>query len=213
MRRDNDHLEPYRRAVAEHGPTFPATLWSSPRTQRTRFEVITQMVDLAGATVLDAGSGLCDLPAYLDERGIRCNQIIALEALDELARAGAERRLPRVRTMTGDFIADHDVFERAARTARSESLDVVIFCGSLNSLTWPDARSAIDRAWPCTRRALVFNFVSAMCGRSPAETHPAVPFSPVEVLAHVASLSPSFALRHDYMGDRDATAAIYREHR
>ena len=65
MTEDPGYLNPYRKAFAEHGDDFAATLWKSRDAQRCRFEVMIEMLGrdrLAGSVVVDVGCGRGSYP-------------------------------------------------------------------------------------------------------------------------------------------------------
>src|SRR5215468_1849838 len=84
------YLAPYREMLGRSGACFDTLLWTSRQTQAARFQAITEMVDLTGRTVLDAGCGYADFLRHLGEEGIEYGRYIGVEALEEhlaLARA------------------------------------------------------------------------------------------------------------------------------
>lgn len=197
------YLAPYARAAREHGGSFESTLWASRAYQRIRFEVMAQLVDFHGAVVLDAGAGRGDLAAHLQERGVRWRRYIALEAVEPMARAIEALQLPDVEVQRVDFVRDKGAFARLAP-------EIIVFSGSLNTLSQSRALRVLERAYAAASRAVVFNFLSdrGPAGRSAAA--PAQRFDTLKVLRWALGLTPCLAFRHEYLGGHDATIALWK---
>ncbi len=152
------YLTPYLEARRQGVKGFHALLWSSREGQRLRFEAIARGVALAGRTILDVGCGRADLLAYLLAEGIAPAHYTGLEAVPEAIRSARRRRFERCRIVEGDFVRDPGTMAVGA--------EVVIFSGSLNTLTRPQFYRALTAAWAAAGRALAFNFLSSRfwCG-------------------------------------------------
>src|SRR4030042_1546772 len=98
-------LDFYAQRWQEYGYDTRSLGIGSRESQEVRFDVLTQIGDLANASVLDVGCGFGDLHSYLEKRGIpvRYTGLALQPAFIEEAR----RRHP------GDefFCTDVDVFE------------------------------------------------------------------------------------------------------
>jgi hypothetical protein len=171
------YLRPYHEAREQGAKGFQALLWSSREGQRIRFEVIARGVPLAGRTLLDAGCGRADLLAYLLAEGIVPAHYTGLEMIPAAIRSARRRRLPHCRIVAGDFVRQPE--------AMAVGADVVIFSGSLNTLTRPQLHRALAAAWAAAGRALAFNFLSSRfwCGEDWLTWH-----HPQSVLAFCRSL-------------------------
>lgn len=199
-----DYLAPYVRAVADHGARFEATLWANKDMQLDRFRIMCDLVDLEGAAIFDAGTGLGDFATYLHEHGVAYASFLGSEALAPMVEAARERRIPRARFEVSDFAADPGVFQRATP-------DVVTFSGSLNTMTAAEAMPILDRAWAAAARAVVFNFLSAKNHvRHPVDPSPAKRWEPLELIDFALSRTPRVLFRQDYFNGHDATIAMLR---
>ncbi len=209
-----DYLAPYHRAAREHGPGFRATLWASREKQIRRFEILCGMEDFTAATLLDAGSGAGDMADFLVHRGVRYARYVGLEGVPELVQAGRERELPRADFVQRDFVEDGSAFSDAARA--TGGVDCVVFSGSLNTLELDQATAVLERAWAVTRRALLFNFLSARRGLDgqpaapPDPDDPARRLDPLGLLDWAMDHTPSVLFRQDYFRGHDATIAMQR---
>jgi SAM-dependent methyltransferase len=152
------YLMPYHEAREQGVKGFQALLWSSREGQAVRFEMIARNVELAGRTILDVGCGRADLLTHLLARGTVPAHYTGLEVMPAAIRSARRRRLERCRIVAGDFVREPETMAVGA--------DVVIFSGSLNTLSRPQFHNALKAAWASAGRALAFNFLSSRfwCG-------------------------------------------------
>jgi hypothetical protein len=145
------YLRPYLDAVRRHGAGFESLLWASPPAQAARFAALARWSEIDGRVVLDAGCGRADLLDYLLQQNIRPARYIGVEAVEPLALAAESKNLPNASIVRGDFINNPELLDQQA--------DVIIFCGSLNTLCAEDFYSTLRLAWRYTRSELSFNFL------------------------------------------------------
>ena len=235
-RGDGGYLKPYRQAVEQFGPGFKALLWNNPDTQRTRFRVISEMVDLNGRVAADIGCGNADLLAYLVEQGITPASYVGVDGVPEMIELCERDKLPEPSATfhVGDFVADPALFDRLVRDDRAE---VFVFSGSLNTLSQGRAARVLDRAWRAINAAgggagggdggggdggeerggkgrgggLVFNFLSTAGRRRGEELGPAKRFEPARFLDWALARSPNVRFRQGYLGAHDATIAMWTQ--
>ncbi len=147
------YLAPYLDAAAEHGGGFRSLLWASPKTQRARFAAIERAAPLHGRVVLDAGCGRADLLKFLLDRGVVPFEYIGLEAVEALARAAEQCSHERSRILRGDFVSEP--------LRLCVGAEVIVFSGSLNTLSDREFRSTLRHAFMASGDAVVFNFLSS----------------------------------------------------
>lgn len=150
--RERDYLLPYIRAMRVHGTRFPSLLWRSRASQAARFGALTRLYDFRGRTVLDAGCGQADLARYLAAHGMEPARYIGVEALGEHLAVARRRSIGSAVFVEGDFVADPSLLSVGA--------DVVVFCGSLNTLDRPTFRRVLAAA-AAAAPAVLFNFLSS----------------------------------------------------
>jgi SAM-dependent methyltransferase len=152
------YLYPYH-AAREHGAKgFDALLWSSREGQRIRFAAIARSCPLAGMRLLDVGCGQADLLGFLLERGIVPAHYTGLEMIPASVRAARRRNYDRCEILKADFVRQPEKLQVGA--------DVVIFSGSLNTLSRQQFHRSLRAAWRAAGSWLVFNFLSSQnwCG-------------------------------------------------
>lgn len=202
------YLDPYQQSLELHGAEFDVTLWASPETQRRRFQVFTELVDLTGERVLDAGCSRGDFAEYLIESGIAYHQYIGLDGLPELIRCAIAKDLLRCEFHAGDFLQDPSLLLRGRPS-------VVCISGSLNTMLWEQALAVLDHAWHAAGHTLVFNFLSSRCGpAAPAQDTYARRHDTMRLLDWALERTPDIQFRQDYFRDgHDASIAMRKRTR
>ncbi len=150
------YLRPYVEAMQRHGLSTQALLWINEGTQRLRFDALVRAIDLTGRRVLDAGCGRADLLDYLLGRNMTPAHYIGLEALDEFL-IDARRRFAEQHEIA-QFIAGDFVTRPAGLFVGA---DVIVFSGSLNTLSVDDFHGVLRRAFEAASVAVAFNFLSS----------------------------------------------------
>ena len=200
------YLRPYELAAEVHGGGFRTTLWNSPRTQRVRFQVISEMCPMSGQTIIDVGCGRADLLDYLIESGRPPRRYIGLDALAPMIVAAQAKGLPNAQFHREDFVANPTVLRRYQPA-------VLIYSGSLNTLRDKQFTEAIEAAIGTSELGVVFNFLSTRVGRERQRTETiARRHDPAEVSATVLAAGIArIELRHDYLGDHDCSIAAWKQ--
>jgi hypothetical protein len=149
---DRNYLAPYLDAATRHGAGFRSLLWASQASQAARFDAICRLVPMKGKIVLDAGSGRGDLLDFLAGREQMPQHYFGLEAVESLARAAELKHHPNCSIMRGDFVREAQHMNVGA--------DVIVFCGSLNTLERDDFYATLSSAMEMAPM-VVFNFLSS----------------------------------------------------
>ena len=199
----SDSLAPYREALAEHGPGFRATLWTSESAQQKRFEVMADMIEFAGAVILDAGCGTGDFACSLLDRGVKFQHFIGIDGLADQVEQARERQLDRSEFHTGDFVHDDHLLS-------NHGADLICFSGSLNNIDDQTVKTILRRAFNAAARGIVFNFLSnrAHADTLANDTIPARRFDTLDMIDVALTLSHRVRFRQDYLDGHDATIAI-----
>jgi SAM-dependent methyltransferase len=145
------YLEPYLVAAERHGGAFESLLWANPRTQAIRFAVLAQRANFNARVLLDAGCGRADLLDYLLSCGVQPLQYIGLEAVPALADAAQRKNQPALELIRGDFVERPELLQQDA--------DVIVFSGSLNTLSAEQFYATLTAAWNSARQQVAFNFL------------------------------------------------------
>jgi SAM-dependent methyltransferase len=148
---DPAYLRPYLDAAERHGGKFESLLWANPSSQAARFAALARWSEMGGRRVLDAGCGRADLLDYLVNQGIGPSEYTGIEAVDALAEAAERKKYSNGSILRGDFIDDPTLLDQGA--------DVIVFSGSMNTLSSDDFYRSLRVAWEYARSELAFNFL------------------------------------------------------
>jgi SAM-dependent methyltransferase len=193
------YLYPYHEARQQGAKGLDALLWTSQAGQQARFDAIARLCPLAGRRIVDAGCGRADLLGRLLELGIVPAHYTGLEMIPATVRAARRKRYERCRIVRADFVREPETLQVGA--------DVVVFSGSLNTLTRPRFYRTLRAAWEAAGQALVFNFLSSRywCGEDWLIWH-----RRQTVLAFCRSLGGEPRFDESYL-EGDCTVAVTRE--
>lgn len=188
----NRYLNPYQESARKHGSSFDVTLWASRDSQERRFGVFTQMCDLAGKRILDAGCSRGDLAHYLLQHEIAYDHYVGVDALCEVISYAQRRDLARCEFHRGDFIV-----QSALLTTGQPQ--VICISGALNTMSDDQVALVLESAWSATSESLLFNFLSdrAWYG-APTQTGPARRLDTLGLLRWAMARTWSVAFRQDY---------------
>jgi SAM-dependent methyltransferase len=186
-------IERYAARLRQYGAD-PRTLgWDTTGHQWTRFEAVTDLVDLHGTSVVDIGCGFADLYAFLEARSIRPTTYLGVDINPHLLEV-ARGRFPTLRYERRNLLLEPYADPVA---------DVGVMLGLLNfrldDVGNEDYAAAMLRAaLGAVRRGLVVDFLSAR--RTPEYPAEAFVFyyEPERMLDLALSLTPEVVLKHDY---------------
>lgn len=143
------HYEP---RLGRHQDSYKVLDWASPMTQRARFEVLADHVDLAGKSLLDVGCGLGDLRIFLGERAVPMHYT-GVDISEKMVQAALARQ------PEGTFLYA-DVFSQDAFAPGSFN---VVYASGIFNLNLGNNLSfmstAIERLLRLAREHLVFNML------------------------------------------------------
>lgn len=217
------YLQPYRDAIKRFGAGFQATLWASPEGQRTRFDVMIDLIgsDAHGAAcgaasselrrlddsiVLDVGCGTGDFAQRLIERNVAFRRYIGVDAVHQMIDAARARRFDRCEFHSGDVLATPDLLT-------SGTPDFICISGTLNTMDEDTARRLVQAAFDSAAQGVAFNFLS---NRPDEQWHdkdlgPARRFDTIRWLDWALHLTARVRFAQDYLDGHDATIVMRRE--
>jgi len=192
------YLQPYLQAVRRHGAGFKSLLWASPGSQAARFEALCACCRFDGRVVVDAGSGRADFLDYLLAMHVTPAQYIGIEAVDAFAEAARQKRHPCARILHGDFVRHRHLLHQGA--------DVIIFCGSLNTLSAGEFYATLAAARALAPKQLAFNF---LCSHHLAAARHLTWHRIDDVMRFLTPLSRQIVVNSRYM-EGDCTICLMR---
>jgi SAM-dependent methyltransferase len=192
----------YEARLREHGPGARGMDWKDERSQRLRFAMLVDGLELAGRSLHDVGCGSGELCAYLEERGLAVDYR-GSDLSAEMIQA-ARARHPRATFERADLLADE-----------LAPADVLVTSGlfhvklAATDEAWGSfVRDMLRRMFALARHAIAFNLMSDQVDFRVPELHYT---SPAETLAFCQrELSPHVRLRHDYPL-HEYTVHVHRE--
>ncbi|MBL0938544.1 MAG: class I SAM-dependent methyltransferase [Gemmatimonadaceae bacterium] len=181
-------VEHYRMLWDIHGDSHRSLDWGSAASQKRRFSVLLDEVDLKGRRLLDVGCGLGHLADWLAEQGVSVTYT-GLDITPELLKQAAARH-PGHRFVQGS-VRDADLFA-------GEQFDIVVSSGLFytyvdGGLPW--MLDTIATLWQWTGGMLAFNSLSAW---APQHTPGEFSADPLRVLEACRQHTTRLRLRHDY---------------
>ena len=182
-----------------YGPGPESLDWSEEG-QRRRFEILSEVGDMSGRSVLDLGSGFGDFYSYIASlyrdvsyTGWELSEVFVREAKKMHPTAVFEVR---------------DVF----KSTIPRKFDFVVSSGLHNLETGTndaDMQSLLRKAWNAAKVAVAVNMLSIYADRVDKGCHQ---YDPKRMLSVALKLTRYTILRHDYM-PHDFTIYMYREPR
>ncbi|MGD1278691.1 MAG: methyltransferase domain-containing protein [Tepidisphaeraceae bacterium] len=192
------YLQPYLQAVQRHGAGFKSLLWASPGSQAARFDALVACCRFHGRVVVDAGCGRADFLDYLLASHVTPAQYIGIEAVEAFAEAARQKRHPCARILHGDFVRRRHLLDQGA--------DVIVFCGSLNTLAPAEFYATLAAAGALAPGQLAFNF---LCSHHLAAARHLTWHRIEDVVRFVTPLSRHIIVNSRYL-DGDCTICLTR---
>jgi SAM-dependent methyltransferase len=163
--------------------------WASAASQRRRFEVLADSVDLRGLSILDVGCGLGDLLAFIQQRGIEA-EFTGVDILQKMV-VHCRDRFDTGRFLRADIFSNDEF-------APGE-FDLVFVSGAFNLDLGNNLEFlpiAIGRLMELSRRYVAFNLLHA---RWPDREPGYFFYDPEFVLQQLASHDVDVKLIDDYL--------------
>jgi len=151
-------LQTYRANFLEHGDTPRGTFQTGRETMQLRYERLLRpfLPSSRPLTIHDVGCGLCDLHAYLLERGVD-HEYSGSEIVPEMI-AAAKEKYPEIE------IFERDLFGEPV----SDRYEVVVMSGCLNipggadPVEWKEfCLELVRRMWDLAELGISFNFLTS----------------------------------------------------
>lgn len=141
--------EHYKKLFMQYGDTPQAAQWADQKTQERRFQILTEVAPLQGASVLDVGCGTGHLATYIRDSGIKLRRYTGVDIVDEVLTCAKSKHpewlfynLQNVPEETYDYVLISGVFNNKVADNRAMY------------------QSIIQRWFPKTGKAMAFNMLS-----------------------------------------------------
>lgn len=189
----------YNRRVDEYGYDPKSCDYGRPSSQKRKFEIISEVLDLNGLSLLDIGCGFADYAKFLSEK----YNDLTYEGIDLSSKMINTAKLnnPTLKLSVGNIIDDP--------ISLTETHDIVSANG-IFYLLGPNAKELMKKLviamFNRAKIAVSFNSLSYWSEFKEKDEFYA---DPLETLAWCKEISPWVVLRHDYM-HHDFTIYIYK---
>jgi SAM-dependent methyltransferase len=199
---DNQRIVNFYSGLVRRYEGDPRALdWGSRDSQALRFSILAQVARVEGASVLDVGCGVGDLLEYLRLKEVSVDYT-GYDLTPEMIQS-ARRRFPEHRFETRDLLMEQEP---------TELFDYVLASGIFYLRQYEPMRyleSMARRMFAACRKGVAFNTLSIMASqRAPGEFYA----DPADVLKMCLEITPSVAVRHDYL-PHDFTVYLYKARR
>lgn len=189
----------HRHRIQEFSGTVKSLGWKAEECQLKRFEVLVQVADLNGCSIMDVGCGRGDLKGFLDQRASG----FAYIGVDQMPEFIGEAKKQY------GHLADTYFYQNDFSVAELPAVDYVIASGALGyrSVNQDYYRQMIARMYASANYALAFN----MLDKAAFPDHPLLTGHDMEeIVDYCRTLSSRVELIQGYLDD-DFTVFIYRE--
>lgn len=144
----------YREAVLRYGDAPESAQWSSRDSQNKRFEILLDIAEIKGASVLDFGCGTGAMLEYMNEHGIGADiRYTGCDILQEALDIAQKKYINQANARFGFF----DDF-------MTESFDYIFISGVFNNKMQNNEgyyQDYLRILWERTTKGLAFNMMSA----------------------------------------------------
>jgi len=180
----------YDASLDEFGPTPRGITWGSEESQHNRFQVLTEIGELAYSRVLDVGCGLGDLFGFItNARDISIKRYLGVDINPRLIEE-AGKKYP------GGEFAVSDILEWNLRIY--PAFDYAFASGTfgIDIPHWREFTEAmIRKMWEETSKGIAFNFLSTWSGTRTGSHY----VDPAEMLEWLCvNITTKIVLRQDY---------------
>ncbi|EDZ63566.1 hypothetical protein SMGD1_1067 [Sulfurimonas gotlandica GD1] len=184
----------YSSAIEVHGVTAKGVNWHSKESQRTRFDIIFNILpkDLTQFTIADAGCGFGDLYLYAQKKKRLPKEYIGIDSLPDMYSIASEQ--------TGCEIIIADICKDPLPSA-----SYYICSGAMNVLNNFETHLFIRKCYEASEIGFIFNILH---GDKESETYNYLTTAQIQKIASEIGVT-KITLKDDYMED-DITVGFYK---
>ncbi|MCS6885636.1 MAG: class I SAM-dependent methyltransferase [Acidobacteriota bacterium] len=184
-------IDYFEKCLALHGDDARGVDYNGQQSQYLRFEVLSQVADLTGASVLDVGCGLGHFHDFLVLRGIQPRHYRGVDISPAMIAAAKQAR-PNLDLEVEDILT----------TRGRQCYDYVICCGVFhlkaknNDNDWGEfCKAMIARMYELASQGVAFNMMTDYVDYRVERLYYA---NPLEIFDYCRKLTRRLQLRHDY---------------
>lgn len=173
-----------KRVLDNKLPEYQVLDWESVEAQHKRFDTLLNSFDISNASILDVGSGLCNLAEYIDKKNIENVEYTAVDIMSEMIERAKEKKFLNLKPnfIVGNIFNDENIlFNR--------KFDYVYSSGIFNLNTGNNIsflREAIVKFVYIANRGICFNLLDILSSKKYGDKY--FYYSKEEVLSIVKNI-------------------------
>jgi len=199
MAKDEIVKDFFNKLVEKHGYSPKSLAYSGEKSQKIKFNIVTEVGIEDNCSVLDVGCGFGDYFNYLKQRGIKNVKYCGIDISNKIVDFAKEKN-SLVNVIQGNVLDLSD----------DEKYDYVISLGFncvKTGSNWRTLTQVLDKMWKLSKKGIAYNAVSTFSEDSPRKIYFV---SPAKVIDYImTNLTYKVVFRHDYM-PHDFTIFAYK---
>ena len=189
----------FNKLVEKHGYSPKSLAYGSEKSQKIKFNIVTEVGIEDNCSVLDVGCGFGDYFNYLKQRGIKNVKYCGIDISNKIVDFAKEKN-SLVNVIQGNVLDLSD----------DEKYDYVISLGFncvKTGSNWRTLTQVLDKMWKLSKKGIAYNAVSTFSEAKPRKIYFV---SPAKVIDYIMNnLTYKVVFRHDYM-PHDFTIFAYK---
>ena len=199
MAKDEIVKDFFNKLVEKHGYSPKSLAYSGEKSQKIKFNIVTEVGIEDNCSVLDVGCGFGDYFNYLKQQGIKNVKYCGIDISNKIVDFAKEKN-SLANVIQGNVLDLSD----------DEKYDYVISLG-FNAVktgsNWETLTQVLDKMWKLSKKGIAYNAVSTFAEDSPRKIYFV---SPAKVIDYIMNnLTYKVVFRHDYM-PHDFTIFAYK---
>ena len=199
MAKDEIIKDFFNKLVEKYGYSPKSLAYSGEKSQKIKFNIVTEVGIEDNCSVLDVGCGFGDYFNYLKQRGIKNVKYCGIDISNKIVDFAKEKN-SLVNIIQGNVLDLSD----------DEKYDYVISLGFncvKTGTNWETLTQVLDKMWKLSKKGIAYNAVSTFSETSPRKIYFV---SPAKVIDYImTNLTYKVVFRHDYM-PHDFTIFAYK---
>ena len=189
----------FNKLVEKHGYSPKSLAYGSEKSQKIKFNIVTEVGIEDNCSVLDVGCGFGDYFNYLKQQGIKNVKYCGIDISNKIVDFAKEKN-SLANVIQGNVLDLSD----------DEKYDYVISLGFncvKTGTNWETLTQVLDKMWKLSKKGIAYNAVSTFSETSPRKIYFV---SPAKVIDYImTNLTYKVVFRHDYM-PHDFTIFAYK---
>ena len=199
MAKDEIIKDFFNKLVEKHGYSPKSLAYSGEKSQKIKFNIVTEVGIEDKCSVLDVGCGFGDYFNYLKQQGIKNVKYCGIDISNKIVDFAKEKN-SLANVIQGNVLDLSD----------DEKYDYVISLGFncvKTGTNWETLTQVLDKMWKLSKKGIAYNAVSTFSETSPRKIYFV---SPAKVIDYImTNLTYKVVFRHDYM-PHDFTIFAYK---